>query len=337
MKIFGLILIPLIIVGIILLGLYLFFFQNSFFVSCGDGTLLGFCSEMKPYFCNQLAVLVEKAEECGCDGDFNLSGEFCSSNLFEDNSRKEFVYYFEGKQKSIYLDLYGNLNEHLKSLPRDLVYLENNASRKDFESQKLEDIYQREAMKNLIVKIRNLEHNEESQVQIAISLVQNIPYLEPEEVKVLGGRFSLPLSRYPYQVLYEYAGFCECKSGLLVYLLREMNYGVALFYFPEENHEAVGIKCPMEYSYDETGYCFVETTSPSMISYSEGYYSGYIQLSDNYTLIEMGGNKSLSYELKDYEDAIQFTQLNNKYIEEGDLNIVERDIYFNLEKYYGMI
>ena len=34
----------------------------------------------------------------------------------------------------------------------------------------------------------------------------------------------------------------------------------------QENHESVGIRCPLEESYKESGYCFIETTAPAIIS-----------------------------------------------------------------------
>lgn len=58
----------------------------------------------------------------------------------------------------------------------------------------------------------------------------------------------------------------------LALLLKELGYGVVLFHYPEESHMAVGVKCPLRYSYRQSGYCFIETTQVSIITDSSGTY-----------------------------------------------------------------
>ena len=105
----------------------------------------------------------------------------------------------------------------------------------------------------------------DDQARIAISLVQQIPY----DWQTFGLE-----NRYPYEVIYDNTGVCEEKSRLLAFLLRDLGFDVVLFSFESENHMAVGIMCPVQYSYKNTGYCFVETTEPTMITYSQGEYVG---------------------------------------------------------------
>ena len=83
-----------------------------------------------------------------------------------------------------------------------------------------------------------------------VSFVQLIPY----------DYFSGKHYKYPYEVLYLNTGDCDEKSILLSKLLKELGYGVALFSFYDEEHMAVGIKCPLEKSNYYSGYCFIEST-----------------------------------------------------------------------------
>ena len=71
-----------------------------------------------------------------------------------------------------------------------------------------------------------------------------------------------PSPAYPYETLFEQKGVCSDKSFLAVALLRELGYGAALFEYESANHMAIGVQCPLEYSTNNTGYCFAETTAP---------------------------------------------------------------------------
>jgi len=66
---------------------------------------------------------------------------------------------------------------------------------------------------------------------------------------------------YPYETLYLDRGVCSDKTFLAVALLRKLGYGAAILDFPDRNHSAVGIACPIEYSLNGSGYCYGETTN----------------------------------------------------------------------------
>lgn len=82
-----------------------------------------------------------------------------------------------------------------------------------------------------------------------------------------------------------------------------MGYGVALFYYPLEDHEALGVKCPIQDSLDGTGYCFVETSGPSIISDSSLEYSGGITLGSSPQVIIISNGISLPDNMGEYSDA----------------------------------
>lgn len=180
-----------------------------------------------------------------------------------------FKYVLRGTHSQIPYIVYGGMNDHLKSLPRYIVYRMDKSppTEMDFIMKDLDNKEQKPFIDPLVKEIENITSNKDDQARIAISLVQNIDY-DSEGLKT--GDIK---GKYPYEVLYTGCGVCSEKSELLTYMLRELGYGVVIFRFEAETHDAVGIKCPPQYSYMDTGYCFVESTSPSIITYSSGDYS----------------------------------------------------------------
>lgn len=120
------------------------------------------------------------------------------------------------------------------------------------------------------IKAMALENglNNDELVELTVTFVQSIPY-DWDKYELIE---SLPVfyddisevesacPRYPYEVLYDNKGICSGKTFLATLLLREMNYGVALFDFDNEEHIAPAVKCPKEYSSYSSGYCFAEVT-----------------------------------------------------------------------------
>ncbi len=94
-------------------------------------------------------------------------------------------------------------------------------------------------------------------LEFTIALVQYIPYD--------GAKVSLDNANtnpyFPYETLYLNKGVCSDKTFLAVAILRKLGYGAAILDFPDINHSALGIACPLEYSLDGSGYCYVETTN----------------------------------------------------------------------------
>jgi hypothetical protein len=132
--------------------------------------------------------------------------------------------------------------------------------------------------------------------RVAISAVQHIPY-------DWSNRSDW---KFPYETLRDNTGVCSAKSLLLAYMLRDMGYDVVLFDYSE--HMAVGIRCSEEYDYQDTGYAFIETTQPTIITYVPDEYIGGYRLG-SYTIIHLTtGGKSLSVRL-DYADAVELKTL----------------------------
>ncbi len=88
-----------------------------------------------------------------------------------------------------------------------------------------------------------------------LALIQYIPY---DSAKLNKN----PLQpNYPYETLYKNSGICSDKTFLAVTVLRELGYGAAILDFPDANHSAAGISCPVSESINNSGYCYIETTN----------------------------------------------------------------------------
>lgn len=304
--------------------------------SCGDGTFYNTCSLNKPYYCFG-GVLIEKASICGCTEFFDdKSGESCTSDL---NSGKKIIdlkYNLNGHENSISFLEYKEVSDYVSNLSRSINYETGEKfSRADFKLQEINEDVQREFLIPLVVEIQNKADNKEDQARIAISIVQNIPYSFSDKFIDFKGA-NISYSRYPYEVLYNFQGICEEKTALLAFLLRELDYGLVIFYYPKENHEALGIKCPVEYSLNNTGYCFVETTSPAIISDDKEYYKDSGYLLDGFEIYLISDGISLPENMYEYNDANNFAKLNKIIKEKGRLNFFRSKKYDEIKARYGL-
>jgi hypothetical protein len=309
--------------------------------TCGDSSFYDTCSLSKPYFCSG-GILVSNASACGCPKGFSKGGDECLSDFYNGSEKVVSLnYLLGGNPGQINYTLYSGVLDYLFSLPLSLIYLKGEIPRRvDFKLKKIDNSLQKDALRPLVVDIQNLAPNsKQDQARIAVSLVQNIQYKESNFEEVFGGKASIRVARYPYEVLYEGLGSCEGKSELLAYLLREIGYGVVLFYYQDENHEAVGIKCPLEKSYLGSGYCFVETTMPAPISYSEGSYlgvNGPQKLLSEPEIVLISEGISLGEGLEDYDDADDLAKIMNKVDSGKEINYFEKKKLDKLRVKYGL-
>lgn len=156
----------------------------------------------------------------------------------------------------------------------------------------------------LVQAIRNKTNVRDDRARIAISLVQQIPYRYNQSYTTGNGNL-----RSPYLVLYDGCGICDEKSLLLAYLLRELGYGVVLFSFPEHQHMAVGIRSPTAYAYDTTGYAFIETTFPSIVTDDQGEYGDGGMLTGSPVIYPIADGMSFDSLVTEYTDAREFILL----------------------------
>lgn len=188
--------------------------------------------------------------------------------LAEGEKMTIFDWKYKGKNYSLNETLYDSYYKFYQSLPT--VALDSDGFAGSL-SDKSNEIVLRvaqgdETVKKITDSIRALgKQNKLSDDQIAelaLAFVQTIPYdTEKFDNRKAGLNGLREKITYPYEVLYENKGVCQDKSYLAYDILKELGYGVALFSFKNENHMALGVKCPTEYSSYESGYCFAETTS----------------------------------------------------------------------------
>lgn len=158
-----------------------------------------------------------------------------SSALFYSyhNSQKTFIYSNQADTSSIRNDFYAMF---LKLKNGDLA---------------VSDLVSR--AKEIVI---NKNFSDDQVLEFILALIQFIPY---DDTKVSSGLNDNPF--FPYETLYLNRGVCSDKTFLALAIARELNYGAAILDFPDLNHSALGLSCPMEYSLRGSGYCFVETTN----------------------------------------------------------------------------
>jgi len=310
------------------------FFKDNL---CGDGTLENTCSSNQPYFCSN-SLLIGRASICGCGGNFTILGDACVSyDILTEPQEITLKYILRGNEYEINYTVYKGMAEYLSELPVFINYNGSSApSRTDFKLRNLNEVEQRQLLLPLLAEIQNRAHDKEEQARIAISIVQNLDWGFSDKKTVYRGT-TLPYSRHPYEVLYDSEGVCGEKSELLAFLLREIGYGVVIFYNQEENHESVGIKCPVEESWHNSGYCFIETTGPSIITDNSIEYVGGLKIESKPEILFISDGDSLSNDMYEYKDAKTLNEI--KETINGDsffFNPIKFMTFNKLEKKYGL-
>lgn len=160
-----------------------------------------------------------------------------------------------------------------------------------------QDVY----MKPFVDKIMDASPVSDERVRIATNLVQHIHY----------GNYKTSDYDwyYPYETLYYSAGVCADKSILLAYLLNNLGYDTVLFDYPD--HMAVGIKTYPEYDFYDTGYAFIESTRPNIITYIPKQYAGGFTITPTPHIIHLNGGTKTFDAGMEYSDATRMKQLEN--------------------------
>jgi len=223
---------------------------------------------------------------------------------------KEFTYVLRGTTGQIEFTLYKGLNEYLARKPRT-YYCPPDCSQEEIERKMVFEPAQAKELDKLVELIQEETEVKDDQARIAISLVQKIPYdwdsLNTELDLIQAGYV---LTKYPYQVLYDNAGVCGEKSKLMAYLLKELGYEVILMDYKAIEHQAVGLKCPTEYSVNGNGYCFIEASAPSIITDTQGDYIGRGALPATPTsTLKISGGTSFDSVKEEYDDAQEWNKL----------------------------
>lgn len=120
--------------------------------------------------------------------------------------------------------------------------------------------------------------------ELIAKYVQSMPY---DFSKLNAGELQ---TEFPIVTLVDGTGVCGDKSLLLAALLAHEGYDTALLLFRAENHMAVGIKGPGA-QYRDSGYLFVETTSPTYVSDIPSTFISGVDLKSDPVVIPIGLGK----------------------------------------------
>ena len=269
------------------------------------------------------------------DGFWDFILPFVSSpevdELLTDPKIVTMSFMYDGNMCNVDYIVYKGLNDYLASLTRNITYYDDPPTTKDFIIRDLDQNHQKIVLMSLVNYIANFTEDKDDQARIAVSMVQNIPYDD------IGLESGLLNSKYPYEIVYTQTGVCGGKSVLLTFLLRELGFSVVIFEYEQDSHRAVGIKCPYEYGYNGTGYCFVETTAPSIITDSDKEYEGVGKLS-SYELIFICDGLSFDSVSEEYNDSIEYHRLLDLAdINGGTLSPSNYDKWMNIANKYGLL
>ena len=224
---------------------------------------------------------------------------------------RDWIYVLRGNRGIVTAPLYKEIYEYQQTLEdksRCYRYIGdftpcNSEETHNYYMSYLNEKQQVYGMDQLIDQIRSQTSDPDDQVRIAVSLVQNIPYQKDVE--------DIYNIQYPYETLYRNSGVCSDKSVLLVYILRDLGYESAVLSFRDENHAVVGIRTQPDYTYKQTGYAFIETTNPAIITDSNSRYTEIGTLSSDPMVITLSSGKSLDNLTEEYGDASAYTQIMN--------------------------
>ncbi|MDD3083790.1 MAG: hypothetical protein PHP82_02095, partial [Candidatus ainarchaeum sp.] len=249
-------------------------------------------------------------------------------NIYSNPRKAEFEYIINGEHWTLTTTLYKGLSDYLEELPREIYYTpeyENPPTEYDFLMKKLNDEKQKPFLDSFIQFAKDKNISENDKVRLIVNLVQQIPY------DYSASDYQVDIGKYPYEVLYKNKGVCGEKAPLLIYFLKELGYGTAYLSFEQEKHAVTGIKCPSQYDYKDSGYCFIESTSPNIITDHYGSYRTVGELKSTPDVIVISDGKTYSGAKEDFENTLRYQEL-----KENHKNSSDYKEWLSLRKKYGL-
>lgn len=181
-----------------------------------------------------------------------------------------FEWKYRGSEYSITETLYETIYNYYNSSPEKHCWIKEEENFEICLKGFLEEAKEDNTISKIALDIKALASknglDDDGLVELTVAFVQSIPYDEDKFALVMYPNNPEDLyPAYPYEVLYNNKGICGGKTFLATSLLEELGYGVALFYYEpvvegEVGHIAPAVKCPIEYSSYNSGYCHSEVT-----------------------------------------------------------------------------
>ena len=177
--------------------------------------------------------------------------------------KARFRFPFEGEDIRLELKISKSIIEGARQANKYAVSVagkEDRDWREKYNLAFIEDAAQAPVLDNLHRKLLTIAKEKkldaDRTAELFTAFVQNIEYDDAKSDE----------ARFPVETLAAEKGDCDDKSRLLISLLTRSGFNVATFHFSSENHMAVGIQSN-GLEYKNTGFSYIETTSPSMIGF----------------------------------------------------------------------
>jgi len=177
----------------------------------------------------------------------------------------QYTFKYQNTDYNLTQPLSSTLYNYYKNLPKTYTYTVGN------EPANLREVFYGLFLKlksgdttfdDVIAKLRKVaalnNWSDDKLLEFTVAFIQYIPY---DQAKAAANPAVNNNPYFPYETLYLDKGVCSDKTFLAVILLRKLGYGAAILDFPERNHTALGVQCPVEYSINNSGYCYGETTN----------------------------------------------------------------------------
>lgn len=173
-----------------------------------------------------------------------------------------YTFLFEDRVETIRIPIDPAVYAGAKGADRRL-YLFEDLSREDwipiYYRAFINDTDQDSFYADLLAALRHIRDerglDDDRYLELVTVFVQSIPYQTDS---------TIVEPKFPIETYTDGVGDCDDKSLLLAGLLAREGYGVALFYFEDERHMAVGLKA-RECAYGNTGYAYIEATNASYV------------------------------------------------------------------------
>ena len=175
------------------------------------------------------------------------------------NSIVKFSFKYKNISRYLNLNMSSAIYDVYRTADKTFTYPVNNPPaniREEFYAMFLKFKSGDSSVDDLVALAKQQGMSDRETLEYLIALVQYIPY---DYSKVAAGVNNNPF--FPYETLYLNKGVCSDKTFLAITIARKLGYASAMLDFPDINHSALGLACPIEQSLRATGYCYVETTN----------------------------------------------------------------------------
>jgi hypothetical protein len=173
---------------------------------------------------------------------------------------------------TIHLPLYQSKYDYFSSLNREVFLMKKSGKNpeEEYYKQFLLSDQDDETIQQIINEIQYITqaNTPDDLVTAVVSFVQ---YIEYDCEKLFSYEHLTDhdyQTYYPYETLYLNKAVCGDTSLLLAKILNHLGYGSAFLIYEDQNHMALGIRCPngvANFVENGIGYCYIETTAPSRI------------------------------------------------------------------------